>query len=59
MKREEYLPRIIDKTIEKYLMIFGAICVEGPKWCGKTWTSRRHAASEFLVASPTRNFQNG
>lgn len=48
MKREEYLPRIIDKTIEKYLRIFGAICVEGPKWCGKTWTSEYHSNSWYL-----------
>lgn len=32
---ENYKPRIIDKKIEKYLSIFGAICIEGPKWCGK------------------------
>ena len=27
---ENYKPRIIDKKIEKYLSIFGAICIEGP-----------------------------
>ena len=53
-----YRPRVIDERLEKYLRTFGAVCVEGPKWCGKTWTSRRHSASEFLVASPVRNFQN-
>ena len=34
MKRDEYLRRIIDKSIEKFLKIFGAVCIEGPKWCG-------------------------
>lgn len=58
MKREEYLPRIIDKTIEKYLKIFGAICVEGPKWCGKTWTSEYHSNSWYFVGNPENNFQN-
>ena len=53
-----YRPRVIDERLEKYLRTFGAVCVEGPKWCGKTWTSRRHSASEFLVASPAKNFQN-
>ena len=58
MKIVGYKDRVVDSKLESYLKAFGAVCVEGPKWCGKTWTSRRHAASEFLVASPTRNFQN-
>lgn len=58
MKEENYRPRIIDQTIERYLKIFGAVCIEGPKWCGKTWTSRYHANSEFLVGDPTGNFSN-
>ena len=40
------------------LKIFGAICIEGPKWCGKTWTSSYHANSEFLVGDPRGNFSN-
>ena len=58
MKRKEYLPRIIDKTIEKYLNVFGAVCIEGPKWCGKTWTSEYHSNSAFFVGNPENNFQN-
>ena len=53
-----YKPRVIDERLDMYLRTFGAVCVEGPKWCGKTWTSRTHSASEFLVASPAKNFQN-
>lgn len=41
----EYLKRLVDKNIEKYLETFGAISVEGPKWCGKTWTASNHAKS--------------
>lgn len=37
---------------------FGAVCVEGPKWCGKTWTSLNHANSVCYIASPANNFQN-
>jgi len=58
MNRAEYKPRIIDATVEKYLRTFGAVCLEGPKWCGKTWTSAEHANSEFYVGDPTGNFQN-
>jgi len=36
----------------------GAVCIEGPKWCGKTWTSAFHSNSEFLVGDPDNNFQN-
>jgi len=54
----EYKPRIIDATIRKYLSVFGAVCVEGPKWCGKSWTSSYHSNSEFLVGDPSGNFQN-
>ena len=53
-----YKPRIVDELIKKDLKIFGAICVEGPKWCGKTWTSSFHANSEFLVGDPSGNFSN-
>ena len=55
---ENYRPRIIDRTVKTYLSAFGAVCIEGPKWCGKTWTSRHHSNSEILIGSPEGNFQN-
>ena len=58
MNRKDYKPRIIDKTIIQYLKSFGAVCVEGPKWCGKTWTSSYHSSSEFSVGDPSVNFKN-
>ncbi len=54
----DYKPRLIDKTVEEYLESCGAICIEGPKWCGKTWTSAYHSNSEFLVGDPKNNFSN-
>jgi uncharacterized protein len=54
----QYKPRVIDKMVERYLSTFGAVCIEGPKWCGKTWTSSFHSKSEFLIGDPTNNFQN-
>ena len=52
----EYINRLIDKNIETYLDIFGAISVEGPKWCGKTWTSSKHANSvRYLDDDATRD----
>ena len=58
MNKEKYIPRIIDAAVEKYLAAMGAVCIEGPKWCGKTWTSAFHSNSEFLVGDPDNNFQN-
>lgn len=56
--KSRYKERIVDSNIEKYLKLFGAICIEGPKWCGKTWTSSYHSNSEFLVGDPSGNFSN-
>ena len=58
MDRDKYIPRIVDDKIEKYLNTFGAVCVEGPKWCGKTWTSAYHSNSEIYIGDPAGNFQN-
>lgn len=58
MNRNEYKPRIIDKKIKEYLSVFGAVCVEGPKWCGKTWSSSYHSKSEIMIGDPDGNFQN-
>lgn len=58
MKNELYKPRIIDNQIERYLSAFGAVCIEGPKWCGKTWTSSYHCNSEIYIGDSTGNFQN-
>lgn len=58
MGTEEYRERIIDAKVEEYLMTFGAVCIEGPKWCGKTWTSSHHAKSAIYIGSPEGNFQN-
>ena len=58
LNKENYIPRIIDAEVERYLTTMGAVCIEGPKWCGKTWTSSYHSNSEYLVGNPDNNFQN-
>ena len=58
MDKENYRKRIIDKTVAEYLSMFGAVCIEGPKWCGKTWTSSFHSSSEIFMGDPSGNFQN-
>jgi len=58
IERIEYKKRIIDSTFERYLSVCGAVCIEGPKWCGKTCTSAYHSKSEFLVGDPANGFSN-
>ncbi len=58
MERELYKQRIVDSKVESYLETFGGVCIEGPKWCGKTWTSSFHSKSEIYIADPKGNFQN-
>lgn len=58
MEKNDYLPRVIDARLDEYLQAFGAVCVEGPKWCGKTWTSLHHSKSAIFIGDPAGNFQN-
>lgn len=53
-----YIPRIVDASVKDYLATFPAVCIEGPKWCGKTTTAEQHAASKFSLADPSGNFRN-
>ena len=58
MDKSKYRQRLIDPKVDFYLSTFGAVCIEGPKWCGKTWTSTMHAKSAFMLADPEDNFAN-
>lgn len=53
-----YIQRITDSLLEEYLDTFGAVLIEGPKWCGKTTSAARVAASELRIADPANNYQN-
>lgn len=58
MKIQNYKKRIVDEKIDRYLRLFGAVCIDGPKYCGKTWTGRYHAASESLLYTKTGGKSN-
>lgn len=58
MDKSKYRPRLADKKVDEYLSTFGAVCIEGPKWCGKTWTAAYHSKSEIYIGDPANNFQN-
>lgn len=58
MKNDNYKNRLIDEKIENSLKAYGTLCIEGVKKCGKTWTSRNHSKSEFLLMNLEGNYQN-
>ena len=53
-----YKDRIIDQKIERYLRMYGGVCVEGPKWCGKTWACLNHSVSVSMLGDPEDDFRN-
>ena len=53
-----YKQRLVDKEVDESLKVFGAVSIEGPKYCGKTWTSLNHAESVIYIADPAGGFAN-
>ena len=58
METKGYKERIIDAKLQLYLESFGAVLIEGPKWCGKTWSGKHASRSAFMLADPKGNFNN-
>ncbi|WP_400150191.1 ATP-binding protein [Candidatus Methanarcanum hacksteinii] len=48
----------MDDEFKTYLEAFGAVCVEGPRGCGKTWFSLNNSKSAFMITDPKNNFMN-
>lgn len=36
-----YFKRVSDKVLAERLEAFGAVLIEGPKWCGKNWEVKK------------------
>ena len=58
LTRPGYRPRLVDGRVELMMRTFGAVCIEGPKFSGKTWTALNHAESATMLGSPDGNFEN-
>ena len=58
LRPEGYQDRLIDKKIQEYLKVFGAIAIEGPKWCGKTWTAKNNGNSIVCLNNTENNFRD-
>ena len=44
-----YRDRLIDQRLHLMLRTFGALSIEGPRGCGKTWTAENLSESEMKV----------
>lgn len=49
-----YLSRVADEVLAAKLKTAGAVQIKGPKWCGKTATAQRLAASEVYLQDPDK-----
>ncbi len=54
----KYRARIADAILRKKLNSKGAVLLEGPKWCGKTTTAEKAAASVLYMDEPSKLNQN-
>ncbi|MBR2254439.1 MAG: ATP-binding protein [Candidatus Methanomethylophilaceae archaeon] len=55
---ERYLPRVVDDMVAEMLAVSGAVHVKGPKYCGKTWTSKHHCKSYYQLDLPDGDYRN-
>lgn len=54
----DYLPRIADQALEEKLNYAKAVCIRGPKWCGKTSTALQKAQSILYLEDPDTRQSN-
>ncbi|MCI8444653.1 MAG: ATP-binding protein [Clostridia bacterium] len=54
---KKYMPRLVDTILEKRMNLYGAICIEGCKWCGKSTTAKQHSKSLLELQNPV-TFEN-
>lgn len=40
-----YRPRLVEGRLDALMSAFGCVEINGPKWCGKTWTAMTRSAS--------------
>lgn len=55
MAEKEYYSRICDRLVVEKLAYSGAVLIEGPKWCGKTWAGKHAAKSVLYMQNPDKS----
>ena len=58
IENDRYLPRLVDSIVEETLAVSGAVHMKGPKYCGKTWTSKHHCNSFYQLDLPDGDYRN-
>ena len=58
MKNDLYRPRIIDEELAVKLKLSKAVCIQGPKASGKTWTAANQANSAIMLGDGSDDFLN-
>ncbi len=48
-----YRARLIESRLDALMAAFGCVEINGPKWCGKTWTAMTRAASMTKLDEPS------
>lgn len=46
---EGYRPRLAESELQRLLIASGAVSIEGPKWCGKTYLGLNSSNTEFAL----------
>ena len=52
MQIDDYMPRLMDDILRKKLEFYGAVSLEGCKWCGKSTTAKQLARSVLEIQDP-------
>ena len=53
LKPDGYRPRLIESRLDALMAAFGCVEINGPKWCGKTWTAMTRATSMTKLDEPS------
>ena len=54
-KVDNYIPRLVEKKLEKYINGIGCVLIEGPRSCGKTHLGQRYTKSQFRLQDYSEN----
>lgn len=46
---DDYIPRVVDASVQRALSMRGALLIKGPKWSGKTRTAERFCGSALYI----------
>ena len=54
LTQKGYRPRLIEERLDTLMRAFGCVEINGPKWCGKTWTALSRSASVSRLDEPAQ-----